>query len=82
MADYIQFLMPMVRERERLLVENNDIQQLIAVKAQTITALYRCNSMRITKPIRVIGNLFRRLRGSRPKAVESLGSGILKELRE
>jgi hypothetical protein len=66
----------MVRDRERLLVENNDIQQLIAVKAQTITALYRCNSMRITKPRRVISNLFRRLRGSSRK------QRILKELRE
>jgi hypothetical protein len=61
MANYIQFLMPMVRDRERLLVENNDIHQVIALKEQTITALHRCNSMRITKPIRVISDLLRRL---------------------
>jgi hypothetical protein len=71
MANYIQFLMPMVRDRERLLAENNHIQQVIALKEQTITALNRCNSMRITKPIRVISSLLRRRRGSKPKPAKS-----------
>ena len=71
MANYIQSVMPMVRDRERLLVENHDIQQAIAVKEQTITALHRCNSMRITKPIRMISNFLRSLRGAKPKAAES-----------
>lgn len=71
MANYIQSVMPMVRDRERLLVENHDIQQAVAVKEQTITALHRCNSMRITKPIRVISNLLRSLTGSKTKPAES-----------
>ncbi|PTR16483.1 glycosyl transferase family 4 [Nitrosospira sp. Nsp2] len=74
MANYIQSLMPMVRDRERLLLENNHIQQVIAVQEQTITALHRSNSMRITKPIRVISNLLRRLRSTKPNPGESLGS--------
>lgn len=71
MANYIQSVMPMVRDRERLLVENQDIQQAVAVKAQTITALHGCNSMRITKPIRMISNFLRSLRSSKPKPAES-----------
>ncbi|MEO7320409.1 MAG: hypothetical protein ABIW02_02095 [Nitrosospira sp.] len=35
MANNIQSIMPMVRDRERLLVENHDIQQAVAVKEQT-----------------------------------------------
>lgn len=67
LADYIQSIMPMVRDRERLLVENHDLQQTIAMKEQTIAAVLNCNSMRLTRPIRVISNLLRRLRrGSRP----------------
>ncbi|MBA4142906.1 MAG: glycosyltransferase family 4 protein [Nitrosospira sp.] len=62
LANYIQSVMPMVRDRERLLVENHDTHQVIAVKEQTITALLRCNSMRITKPIRVISTLLRCLK--------------------
>lgn len=72
LGNYIQLIMPMVRDRERLLVENHDIKQIIAVKEQTITALLGCNSMRITKPIRVISNLLRRLRNSKLKPDESL----------
>lgn len=70
MARYIQSVMPMVRDRERLLVENHDIQQGIAVKEQSITALLGCNSMRITKPIRVISDLLRRLRALNSKPVD------------
>jgi len=35
MANNIQSIMPMVRDQERLLVENHDIQQAVAVKEQT-----------------------------------------------
>jgi hypothetical protein len=70
MARYIQSVMPMVRDRERLLVENHDIQQGITVKEQAITALLGCNSMRITKPIRVISDLLRRLRALNPKPAD------------
>ena len=72
LANYIQSVMPMVRDRERLLVENHDIQQVIAVKEQTITALLGCNSMRITRPIRVFSNLLRRLGRAKTKPSESL----------
>lgn len=72
MANYIQFIMPMVRDRERLLVENNQFQQLITVKEQMIAEkeqavamLIGSDSMRITKPIRVISNLIRRLISSK-----------------
>jgi hypothetical protein len=70
LASYIQSVMPMVRDRERLLVENHDIQQVIAVKEQTITALLGCNSMRITRPIRVFGNLLRRLAACRTSRIK------------
>jgi hypothetical protein len=86
MANYIQFLMPMVREREKLLGENHTIQQIIAVKEQmvvlreqmivekdrTIAALLQCSSMRITKPIRVISNFLRSLRTFKHKPAEFL----------
>ena len=61
LANYIQSVMPMVRDRERLLAENHDIQQVITAKEQTITALLGCNSMRITRPIRLFSSLLRRL---------------------
>lgn len=72
LANYIQSVMPMVRDRERLLVENHDIQQVIAVKEQTITALLGCNSMRITRRIRVFSNLLRRLGRAKAKPSGSL----------
>jgi hypothetical protein len=71
LMNYIQSIMPMVRDRERLLVENHDLQQSVAMKEQTIGALLGCNSMRITRPLRVIGNLLRRLRSSKLKPVKS-----------
>jgi hypothetical protein len=61
MASYIQSIMPMVRDRERLLVENADIRQAIAVKEQAMAALLECNSMRITKPVRAIREWLRRV---------------------
>ena len=70
MAGYIQLLMPMVRDRERLLVENHDIKHIIAAKEQTITAFHRCNSMRITRPIRALRNLLKRFTGFKPKPAE------------
>jgi hypothetical protein len=72
LAKYIQFIMPMVRDRERLLVENHDVRQIIKVNEETIAALLKSNSMRITKPIRVISNLLRRFRSSKPKPAKSL----------
>jgi hypothetical protein len=72
LTKYIQSVMPMVRDRERLLVENHDLQQLVAMKEQTIGALLRCNSMRITGPLRLIRNLARRLGSSKLKPVKSL----------
>jgi hypothetical protein len=67
LTNYIQSVMPMVRDRERLLSENHELQQVIAMREQTIGRLLNCNSMRITRPIRAISNLLRRLRrGSRP----------------
>ncbi len=71
LTNYIQSIMPMVRDRERLLVENHDLQQVIAMKEQTIGALLGCNSMRITRPIRAISSFLRRLRSSRLKPVKS-----------
>lgn len=72
LTNYIQSIMPMVRDRERLLVENHDVRQIIKMKEETIAALLRSNSMRITKPIRVISNLLRRLGSSKPKPAKSL----------
>jgi hypothetical protein len=54
MATYIQSVMPMVRDRERLLVENDEIRHAIAVKEQAMAALLDCNSMRVTKPVRAM----------------------------
>jgi hypothetical protein len=82
-ATYIQSIMPLVRDRERLLAENHELQcrvtslqfnkdrevaekdQAIAEKNQkdqTITMLLGCRSMRITKPMRVIVDMLRRIR--------------------
>jgi len=43
MASYIQSVMPMVRDRERLLAENTDCRQAMAVKEQTMAAFLECN---------------------------------------
>ena len=61
LARYIQSVMPMVRDRERLLAENHALQQAVAVKEQTITALRGSNSMRITRPMRVLSSFLRRV---------------------
>jgi hypothetical protein len=61
MAGYIQSIMPMVRDRERLLVENSDIHQAIAVKDRAMAALLDCNSMRVTKPVRAMRGWLGRL---------------------
>ncbi|MEO6824306.1 MAG: hypothetical protein ABI167_06185 [Nitrosospira sp.] len=62
LARYIQSVMPMVRDRERLLAENHAMQQAVAAKEQTITALRGSNSMRITRPMRVVSSFLRRVR--------------------
>jgi len=74
LTNYIQSIMPMVRDRERLLVENHDLQQVIAMKEQTIGALLGSKSMRITRPIRAISSFLRRLRSSRRNQVKSLAA--------
>ena len=61
LSRYIQSVMPMVRDRERLLAENHALQQAVAVKEQTITALRGSNSMRITRPMRVVSSFLRRV---------------------
>jgi len=61
MASYIQSVMPMVRDRERLLAENTDCRQAMAVKEQTMAAFLECNSMRVTRPARAIRQWLRRV---------------------
>jgi hypothetical protein len=60
LASYIQSVMPMVRDRERLLVENADFRQAITAKEQAMAALLECNSMRITRPARAVRGWLRR----------------------
>jgi hypothetical protein len=75
LTNYIQSIMPMVRDRERLLLENHDLQQSIGMKEQAITALLGSRSMRITRPIRAIAGFLRRL-SSRLKQAKSLTAGM------